>query len=74
MEKKLKELFEEMFVFEQSQIDLNQSFKEYGLDSLDFVEFIMTVEDNFDADISEEDAEKFKCLNDILKHLENVED
>ncbi|RXV62866.1 MULTISPECIES: acyl carrier protein [unclassified Fusibacter] len=39
-------------------------------DSLDAVEIIMALEDEFDIEIPDEDAEKFKNIGDIAKYIE----
>lgn len=38
-------------------------------DSLDAVEVVMALEDEFDIEIPDEDAEKFKNLGDIAKYI-----
>ncbi|XUW99269.1 acyl carrier protein [Wukongibacter sp. M2B1] len=39
-------------------------------DSLDAVEVIMALEDEFDVEIPDEDAESFKNIGDIAKYIE----
>jgi acyl carrier protein len=39
-------------------------------DSLDAVEIIMALEDEFDVEIPDEDAEKFKNIGDIATYIE----
>ncbi|WP_432662736.1 acyl carrier protein [Wukongibacter baidiensis] len=39
-------------------------------DSLDAVEVIMAIEDEFDVEIPDEDAEDFKNIGDIVKYVE----
>ncbi len=39
-------------------------------DSLDAVEIIMALEDEFDIEIPDEDAEKFKNIGDIAGYIE----
>lgn len=39
-------------------------------DSLDAVEVIMAIEDEFDIEIPDEDAEDFKNIGDIVKYVE----
>ena len=39
-------------------------------DSLDSVEVIMALEDQFDIEIPDEDAEGFKSIGDIAKYIE----
>ena len=51
--------------------DLNSKvpFTDLGADSLDQVELIMAFEDYFDLEISEEDAEKIKTVQDAINYL-----
>ena len=42
-----------------------------GADSLDTVELVMALEESFDLDISDEDAEKLVTVGDAVKYLEN---
>ena len=39
-------------------------------DSLDAVEVIMALEDKYDIEIAEEDAENFKTIADIVNYIE----
>ncbi|MEA1974758.1 MAG: acyl carrier protein [Bacillota bacterium] len=39
-------------------------------DSLDAVEIIMAIEDEFDIEVPDEDAENFKNIGDIVKYVE----
>ncbi|SFH89186.1 acyl carrier protein [Tindallia magadiensis] len=40
-------------------------------DSLDAVEIVMAIEDAFSIEISDEDAEGFKNIGDIVKYVES---
>lgn len=42
-----------------------------GADSLDIVELVMTMEEEFDLDIPDEDAEKIKTVGDVVKYIAN---
>lgn len=44
--------------------------KDLEADSLDAVEIIMAIEDEFDIEIPDEDAEKFQSVGDIVKYVE----
>lgn len=44
--------------------------KDLEADSLDAVEVIMDLEDEFDVEIPDEDAEGFKNIGDIAKYIE----
>lgn len=40
-----------------------------GADSLDIVELVMTMEEEFDLDIPDADAEKIKTVDDVVKYI-----
>ena len=40
-------------------------------DSLDFVDLIMSFEDEFKTEFSEEDADEYKTVGDIVSYIEN---
>lgn len=42
-----------------------------GADSLDIVELVMALEESFDLEIPDEDAEKIRTVQDILSYLES---
>jgi acyl carrier protein len=44
-----------------SELEMNKSFlNDLGADSLDIVELVMAMEEEFEVEIPDEDAEKFK--------------
>jgi acyl carrier protein len=45
--------------------------KDLDADSLDAVEIMMELEDEFDIEIPDEDAESFKTIGDIVKYVES---
>lgn len=44
--------------------------KDLGADSLDVVEMLMSLEEEFNITVPEEDAEKIKTVGDIVKLIE----
>jgi len=42
-----------------------------GADSLDVVDLVMTLEDEFDMEIPDEDIENVRTVGDIVKYLED---
>lgn len=42
-----------------------------GADSLDTVELIMALEDEFGTEIEDEEAEKLLTVNDVIKYIES---
>ncbi len=56
---------------DESEVKLEASFREdLGADSLDVVELVMELEDEFDMEISDEDAEKIATVGDAINYIE----
>lgn len=56
---------------EESKVTLEASFKEdLGADSLDVVELVMELEDEFGVEISDGDAENINTVGDAVKYIE----
>ena len=53
-----------------SEISLDSTFEDLGLDSLDTVEIVMSLEDEFGIEVPDEDAEKFQTVSDIVSYVE----
>jgi len=57
---------------EASEVTLEASFKEdLGADSLDVVELVMELEDEFGMEISDEDAEKISTVGDAVNYIKS---
>lgn len=57
---------------EESEVKLEASFRDdLGADSLDVVELVMELEDEFDMEISDEDAEKIGTVGDAISYIES---
>lgn len=70
---KVKEvIIEQLGVSEEVEITPETSMmKDLEADSLDAVEIMMALEDEFEIEIPDEDAEKFKTIGDIVKFVES---
>lgn len=67
---KIANIIEDRFEINRSNITLNLNFKnDLDADSIDFVEFVMDLEEAFGADISDEDAEKLKTVGEAVKYI-----
>ena len=57
---------------DKSEVKLESSFKEdLGADSLDVVEFVMELEEEFDIEISDEGAEKISTVGDAVNYIQS---
>lgn len=57
---------------DEADVKMEASFKEdLGADSLDVVELVMELEDEFDMEISDEDAEKIATVGNAISYIES---
>lgn len=71
VESKLKEIIAEQLGISEDEITLDSSFVEdLGADSLDIVELIMAVEEEFELEIPDSDAEKIDTVESLVKYIE----
>ena len=71
MKDKVIKLISDATKIDISKINLETSFvDDLNLDSLDIVELMMKMEDEFGVEIPEEDAEGLKTVKDIVLYLE----
>lgn len=72
VEERLRKIIAEQLGVDESQIVRGAHFqKDLNADSLDLVELIMSIEEEFGIEISDEDAEKIETVDDALKYLDD---
>lgn len=70
VEDKIKKIISEKLSVDISEVVPAASFvDDLGADSLDLVELIMSMEEEFDIDISDEDAEKLVTVKDAIDYV-----
>ena len=70
VQQKLKEIVMDRLNAEEDQIKPEASFVEdLGADSLDIVELIMGIEEEFDIEIPDEDAEKLTTVGEAMAYV-----
>ena len=70
LEDKVKDIIVEQLGVNAEQVTPEASFiEDLGADSLDTVELVMAFEEEFDAEIPDEDAEKLTTVGAVLKYL-----
>ncbi|MCH9631294.1 MAG: Acyl carrier protein [Chlamydiia bacterium] len=71
VEKEVIDIIVEQLGVDAADVTLEKSFVEdLNADSLDLTELIMTFEEKFGFEISEEDAEKLKTVADVVKYID----
>jgi acyl carrier protein len=71
IEERLKEIITKQFGESEKTVTLESSFvNDLGADSLDIVELVMELEDEFDVNIPDEDAEKMQTVGDAVKFID----
>lgn len=68
---KVKEIIVEQLDVQAEQVTEDASFiEDLGADSLDTVELVMALEEHFDIEIPDEDAEKIKTVRDAVTYID----
>ncbi|MBN2544639.1 MAG: acyl carrier protein [Spirochaetes bacterium] len=69
---KVKSIIVERLNVDEGKVTEDASFiEDLGADSLDSVELIMQLEEAFDIQIPDEDAEKISTVGDAVKYIED---
>lgn len=69
---KIKGIVSEQLDVSQEEITPEASFvDDLGADSLDLTELIMAMEDEFDLEIDDEEAQKLRTVQDAIKYIES---
>ena len=72
MLEEMRKMIAEQLNCEESEITADTSFKDdLGADSLDIFQIIMGIEDAFDIEIENEDAEKIATVGDAVEQIKN---
>ena len=70
VEEKVKKIIAEKLSVDLEEVVPEASFvDDLGADSLDLVELIMAMEEEFDTDISDEDAEQITTVKDAIEYV-----
>ncbi|MCX7921818.1 MAG: acyl carrier protein [Clostridia bacterium] len=69
---KVKKIIVEQLGVEEDDIQMESSFiDDLGADSLDIVELIMALEEEFDLEIPDSEAEKIATVGDAVDYIKN---
>lgn len=67
---KIKKILSEQLEVDESEITAESNMiEDLGADSLDLVDLVMTVEDEFDIEVPDEDIENIKTVGDVVNFI-----
>ena len=70
IEERVKQIIAEQLGVDEEQVVENAAFMDdLGADSLDTVELVMALEEEFDVEISDEDAEKIQTVKNAIDYI-----
>lgn len=67
---KLCRIITDEFNLDDTELTMETTFSELGLDSLQLVDAVMRIEEEFGVEISDEEMEKFHSLGDVCNFLQ----
>ena len=72
VEEKVRDIIVDQLGVDETQVTADAAFiDDLGADSLDTVELVMALEEEFDVEISDEDAEKISKVQDAIDYINN---
>lgn len=74
MKEKILEIIAAQFTMDVENLNSKMDFRDdLNADSIDLVELIMTMEDEFGIQVSDDDIKKLNTIEDVIDYIEDLE-
>ncbi len=74
MKERILEIIAEQFNMDVNELDEDMNFQDdLNADSIELVELVMTIEEEFETEVSEDDLEKLKTIGDVIDYVEDLD-
>jgi acyl carrier protein len=70
-EAKVKGIISDQLEVAVDKLTLETTFEDIDADSLDIVELVMALEEEFDLEISDQEIENIKTVGDVVRYIES---
>ena len=70
-ETKVKNIIADQLEVTIDKLKMETTFEDIDADSLDIVELVMALEEEFDLEISDQEIENIKTIGDVVKYIES---
>lgn len=68
---KVKEIIAQQLEVDINNLTMETTFEEIDADSLDIVELVMALEEEFELEISDQEIENIQAVGDVIKFIES---
>ena len=72
MEHKIRSLIQNHLELEEITSDTDEFISDLGVDSLEVLEMILMLEEEFDIEIPDEEAEELKSIDAVIKYMARI--
>lgn len=71
IEDKVKSIISDQLEVDLNRISMETTFEDIDADSLDIVELVMALEEEFDLEISDQEIENIKTIGDVVQFIDS---